>query len=171
MVHALRQAGIAKPVSAASAVVIGSGGTTRAGIFALHSLGYSPIYIVARNAANVATLAASFPAKYDVQHLTGVEGLAAAASPRVVVSSIPADKPMDAGMRDVVAAVLRRPASPGEEGATRALLEMAYKPRRTAVMAMAEEAGGWETIPGLEVLSSQGWYQVCSPFFDLCRFL
>lgn len=166
MVHALRQAGIAKPPTPSSAVVIGSGGTTRAAIFALHTLGYAPIYIVARNAANVATLAASFPAAYDVQHLTDVGSLATGVVPRVVVSSIPADKPMDDGMRDVVAAVLRRPVPTGEEGAKRALLEMAYKPRRTAVMAMAEEAGGWETIPGLEVLSSQGWYQVCS-FFRL----
>lgn len=162
MVHALREAGIVKSAAPSSAVVIGSGGTTRAAIFALHSLGYSPIYIVARDAVKVATLAASFPAKYDVQHLTNVDNLAANEAPRVMISSIPADKPMDAGMQNVVAAVLRKPVP---EGAKRALLEMAYKPRHTPVMAMAEEAEGWETIPGLEVLSSQGWYQVRSTFF------
>lgn len=160
MVHALRQAEIVKNTRAApaggSAVVIGSGGTTRAAVYALHQLGYAPVYIVARNAENVAALAGSFPPDYDVQHLTGgVDDLLS--PPRVVVSTIPADKPIDAGMRDVVAAVLHHKAPAG--GARRALLEMAYKPRRTAVMAMAEDAG-WETIPGLEVLSSQGWYQV-----------
>ncbi|KAJ4422336.1 3-dehydroquinate dehydratase (3-dehydroquinase) [Gnomoniopsis sp. IMI 355080] len=160
MVYALRQAGIVKTTRHAaeaggSAVVIGSGGTTRAGIFALHSLGYAPIYIVARNAANVATLAGSFPSDYDVQHLTSTAAEALLSPPKVVVSTIPADKPMDVGMREVVASVLHRPAA---GGAKRALLEMAYKPRRTAVMAMAEDAG-WETIPGLEVLSAQGWYQ------------
>ncbi len=36
---------------------------------------------------------------------------------------------------------------------------MAYLPRVTPLMRLAEEAG-WTTIPGLEVLSSQGWYQV-----------
>lgn len=160
MVYALRQAGIAKTTRSAaeaggSAVVIGSGGTTRAGIFALHSLGYAPIYIVARNAAHVATLAESFPSDYDVQHLTSTSDEALLSPPKVVVSTIPADTPMEGGVRDVVASVLHRPAA----GETRALLEMAYKPRRTAVMAMAEDAG-WETIPGLEVLSAQGWYQV-----------
>ncbi|CAN8103310.1 unnamed protein product [Discula destructiva] len=168
MVHALRQAGILKNPTASgangaaggSAVVIGSGGTTRAAIFALHSLGFAPIYIVARNADKVAMLAASFPSDYDVQHLTGTADGQLSSSPLVMVSTIPADKPIDEGMRDVVAGVLNRPAS---EGAKRALLEMAYKPRVTAVMAMAEEAG-WETIPGLEVLSSQGWYQVWLPF-------
>lgn len=164
MVYALRQAEIVKNTRAApaggSAVVIGSGGTTRAAVYALHQLGYAPVYIVARNAENVATLAGSFPSEYDVQHLTGgVEDLLSL--PRVVISTIPADKPIDAGMRDVVAAVLHHNETSGAEPAPkRALLEMAYKPRRTAVMAMAEDAG-WETIPGLEVLSSQGWYQVC----------
>lgn len=186
MVYALRQAGVVKNVRAApaggSAVVVGSGGTTRAAVYALHALGYAPIYVVARNAARVAALAASFPSDYDVQHLTGARiqeeeaaagALLSSSPPRVTISTIPADKPMDDGVRDVVASVLQhhhhhRPAASaassgetGEKEAKRVLLEMAYKPRRTAVMAMAEEAG-WETIPGLEVLSAQGWYQVCS---------
>lgn len=168
MVYALRQAGIVKPSSTnptggGSAVVIGSGGTTRAAVFALHHLGFAPVYIVARNAANVAKVAESFPAEYDVQHLTNGDGVASA--PRVVISTIPADKPMDAGMRDVVASVLHQNTAAAAEANApkRALLEMAYKPRRTAVMAMAEDAG-WETIPGLEVLSAQGWYQVCYSF-------
>lgn len=165
MVYALRQAGIVKTTRAApaggSAVVIGSGGTTRAGIFALHHLGYSPIYIVARNAANVNKLAESFPSDYDLQHLTSGDEKALLSLPRVVISTIPADKPMDSGMRDVVASVLhhRHPEINGIGAPKRALLEMAYKPRRTAAMAMAEDAG-WQTIPGLEVLSAQGWYQV-----------
>jgi len=40
----------------------------------------------------------------------------------------------------------------------RTLLEMAYKPSQTALMRMAQDAG-WIGIPGLEVLSAQGWYQ------------
>lgn len=177
MVYALRQAGVVKNTRAApaggSAVVIGSGGTTRAAIYALHSLGYAPIYIVARNASNVTKLAESFPSDFDVQHLTSAnidEAEALLSPPRVTISTIPADKPIDSGMRDVVASVLHhqhpKAASAGAETPSRVLLEMAYKPRRTAVMAMAEDAG-WETIPGLEVLSAQGWYQVCYCVFDL----
>ncbi|PSS00529.1 EPSP synthase-domain-containing protein [Coniella lustricola] len=170
MVYALRQAGIVKNTRAApaggSAVVIGSGGTTRAAVFALHHLGYAPIYIVARNAANIAKLSESFPSEFDVQHLASVDEeqqqAALLSQPRVMISTIPADKPMDSGMRDVVAAVLhhhhKAGGGNGVDAPKRALLEMAYKPRRTAVMAMAEDAG-WETIPGLEVLAAQGWYQ------------
>jgi len=36
---------------------------------------------------------------------------------------------------------------------------MAMKPAQTALLQMARDAG-WVTIPGLEVLSAQGWYQV-----------
>jgi shikimate 5-dehydrogenase len=43
------------------------------------------------------------------------------------------------------------------------LLEMAYMPRHTPLMQLAEDAG-WKTIPGLEVLAAQGWYQVCFSF-------
>ncbi|KAK7746997.1 3-dehydroquinate dehydratase (3-dehydroquinase) [Cytospora paraplurivora] len=165
MVHALRQAGVVNDPRAASggrpAVVIGSGGTTRAAIFALHSLQYAPIYVVARNADNVAKLTESFPSEYDVQHLTSANAkVFAESTPSVIISTIPADRPIDPGMQDVVASVLRhqQPVKAGEKAPKRALLEMAYKPRRTAVMALAEEAG-WETIPGLEVLAAQGWYQ------------
>ena len=64
-------------------------------------------------------------------------------------------------MNDIVSKVLNLPdyEATGRNVPKRTMLELAYKPRRTAVMAMAEEAG-WQTIPGLEVLASQGWYQV-----------
>lgn len=180
MVYALRQAGVVKNTRAApagsSAVVIGSGGTTRAAIYALHALGYAPIYIVARNPDNVKKLADSFPSDYDVQHLTSEnvpEAEAFGSQPRVTISTIPADKPIDSGMRDVAAKVFHHHPEPvsaqGADKIKRVLLEMAYKPRRTAVMAMAEDAG-WETIPGLEVLSAQGWYQVRFVFRDDPRF-
>jgi pentafunctional AROM polypeptide len=45
---------------------------------------------------------------------------------------------------------------------------MAYKPRQTALMQMAKDAG-WVTIPGLEVLSAQGWYQVSFPSREFCQ--
>ena len=56
--------------------------------------------------------------------------------------------------------MLSRPAEGTER---RVLLEMAYKPSHTPIMQLADEAGNWTTIPGLEVLASQGWYQVSSP--------
>jgi pentafunctional AROM polypeptide len=161
MVFCLRSAGLVKRARASpgGALVVGSGGTTRAAIYALHSLNYSPIYMVARNSAAVKTIAESFPAEYDIQPLETPEQAAAlsASRPNVVITTIPADKPIDPNMREVLVAVLRdQKASEG----TRVLLELAYTPRHTALMQLAEDAG-WRTIPGLEVLAAQGWYQVC----------
>jgi len=76
--------------------------------------------------------------------------------PRVAIGTIPADKPIEQNMREILATMLRHPNS--NTAQQRTLLEMAYKPSQTALMQMAKDAG-WVTIPGLEVLSAQGWYQ------------
>ncbi|EON97007.1 putative pentafunctional arom polypeptide protein [Phaeoacremonium minimum UCRPA7] len=159
MVFSLRSAGLVQRTRASpgAGLVIGSGGTSRAAIYTLHSLGYAPIYIVARSATNVKALADSFPSDYDIQHLSSVEEVSAISSlpPTVVISTIPADKPIDPTMREVLVSVLHHPSV---SESTRALLEMAYMPRHTPLMQLAEDAG-WTTIPGLEILSAQGWYQ------------
>jgi pentafunctional AROM polypeptide len=167
MVFALRSAGVAPQASPSSAMVVGSGGTTRAAIYALNSLGYAPIYVVARTSERVAELAEGFPKEFDLQRLTTPEQVAEIAAagtgakgglPSVVVSTIPADKPIDGDMREVLVTALT---SEVVGGGLRVLLEMAYMPRHTPLMQLAEDAG-WKTIPGLEVLTAQGWYQVCS---------
>ncbi|KAL2197264.1 EPSP synthase-domain-containing protein [Corynascus similis CBS 632.67] len=166
MVYALRSAGLVPRTAASSpgaGMVVGSGGTTRAAIYALHSLGYAPIYVVARTPERVKELAEGFPADYGIQRLSTPDEVAAVAArgelPSVVVSTIPADKPIDSGMREVLVAALQGGGAAGKEkGEPRVLLEMAYMPRHTPLMQLAEDAG-WTTIPGLEVLAAQGWYQ------------
>ncbi|KAJ9149292.1 Pentafunctional AROM polypeptide [Pleurostoma richardsiae] len=164
MVSALRSAGVVKRSrsSPGAAMVVGNGGTSRAALYALHSLGYAPLYVVARDAANAEKLRGTFPADYDIQVLSETAqaaGLSAALLPDVVVGTIPADRPIDSGMREVLLSVLRHPEGAAAAAvAPRVLLEMAYMPRRTPLMQMAEDAG-WATIPGLEVLAAQGWYQ------------
>ncbi|PSS22124.1 hypothetical protein M430DRAFT_40906 [Amorphotheca resinae ATCC 22711] len=143
--------------SPGSALVIGAGGTARAAIYALRSLGHSPIYIVSRTPSKLSAVISSFPAEFNIVPLARVreaEGIADV--PNVAIGTIPADSPIEQNMREVLATLLRPP----KAGATRqrTLLEMAYKPRQTALMQMAKDAG-WVTIPGLEVLSAQGWYQ------------
>jgi pentafunctional AROM polypeptide len=161
MVHALHDAGIEEQTdtdSKAAAMVVGSGGTTRAAIFALHSLGFGPIYIAARNQEKADALVADFPKDYQLEGLSEASAAGKVSSAlKVVISTIPADRPIDASLRELVAVVLGRPAVDGQR---RVLLEMAYKPSHTPIMQLAEDAGNWTTIPGLEVLSSQGWYQV-----------
>ncbi|CRK34864.1 hypothetical protein BN1723_014924 [Verticillium longisporum] len=160
MVHCLESIGVASESTAgtttASALVIGSGGTTRAAIFALKSHGYHPIYMLARNEQSLETIRASFPADFDLRALGGpAEASALAVAPTVVISTIPADKPMDPSLRETLEVVLKSPVS---DERTRVLLEMAYQPRHTAAMRLAEDAG-WRTIPGAEVLAAQGWHQ------------
>ncbi|TQS32705.1 hypothetical protein Golomagni_06972 [Golovinomyces magnicellulatus] len=157
MVYVLQQNGLAQDVADSSALVIGSGGTTRAAIFALHSLGFKSIFVAGRNQENVRSLIAEFPVNFGLQALSGAPAdLGLERSPRVIISTIPGDKPMDPSMQEVLTKVFAMPLS---ENVNHILLEMAYKPSVTPVMQMAERVGKWTTIPGLEVLVSQGWYQ------------
>ncbi|OTA65175.1 Pentafunctional AroM protein [Hypoxylon sp. EC38] len=155
MVYSLRSAGLVPPTEAtpSGAMVVGSGGTSRAAIYALHSLGYSPIYVVARNPNAANTLRSSFPADFKIEQVDEVSQVHHL--PNVIISTVPADKPIERSILDLIGSVLQQPKH--NEG-LRVLLEMAYKPRRTPLMKLAENSG-WATIPGLEVLASQGYYQ------------
>ena len=159
MVYSLRSAGAASPASSSapsSALVVGSGGTSRAAVYALHSLGHSPIYVAARDAAKAAALASSFPADYGIKPVA--DASLVGEPPHTIISTVPADRPLEPATKELLASVLRQPARPGTP---RVLLEMAYKPRHTPLMELAESFE-WTTVPGLEVLASQGYYQVCT---------
>ncbi|OAA58845.1 pentafunctional AROM polypeptide [Cordyceps fumosorosea ARSEF 2679] len=153
IVYALRNGGLQDIASDSAAMVIGSGGTTRAAVFALHSLGFSRIYVVGRTAENVATMIADFPDDYNLQAVTDIAAITT--PPNVVVSTIPGDKPIDPMTEKVISAVVNAATAASRQ---HVLLDMAYKPRATPAVKIAESAG-WPTIPGLEVLASQGWYQ------------
>jgi len=140
-----------------SALVIGAGGTARAAIYALQSLAHSPIYIVSRTPSKLSTMISSFPAKFNITPLYQIDDAERIENvPNVAIGTIPADKPIEQNMREILATLLRHPKT--DTSKQRTLLEMAYKPSQTALMQMAKDAG-WVTIPGLEVLSGQGWYQ------------
>ncbi|KAI9056099.1 hypothetical protein LZ554_001027 [Drepanopeziza brunnea f. sp. 'monogermtubi'] len=139
-----------------SGLVIGGGGTARAAIYALHSLAHSPIYIVSRTPSKLAAMIATFPAEFNIVPLAEVEAAERITDvPRVAIGTIPADKPIEPNMREVLASLLRHE---GMGEGQKTLVEMAYKPSQTALMKMAMDAG-WVTIPGLEVLNAQGWFQ------------
>ncbi|KAI9780411.1 MAG: 3-dehydroquinate dehydratase (3-dehydroquinase), partial [Candelina submexicana] len=69
MTHSLRNAGAKEGTVGESALVIGAGGTARAAIFAMHSMGYSPIYLTNRSTPKLDALIASFPKDYNLQKL------------------------------------------------------------------------------------------------------
>jgi pentafunctional AROM polypeptide len=169
MTHSLISASSSTVASGApgSALVIGAGGTARAAIYALQSLAHSPIYIVSRTPSKLSAMIASFPPEFNIIPLTEVtDALEIEHVPNIAIGTIPADKPIEQNMREVLATLLRHPKTDTTQ--QRTLLEMAYKPSQTALMQMAEDAG-WVTIPGLEVLSAQGWYQVSSVRGFVCR--
>jgi pentafunctional AROM polypeptide len=160
MTHSLVSASYS-PISSGtpgSALVIGAGGTARAAIYALQSLAHTPIYIVSRTPSKLSAMIATFPAEFNIIPLTELSAVENMLDvPRVAIGTIPADKPIEQNMREILANILRHPKLNSAQ--QRTLLEMAYKPSQTALMQMAKDAG-WVTIPGLEVLSAQGWYQV-----------
>lgn len=148
-------------------LVIGGGGTARAAIQTLHTMGYKPIYLVGRNHAKLVELAATFPPIYDLAVLDAESSTSMnTASPTVAIATIPANNPIDPSLGRALNAIFSMPISAsilpkgqGSAAPTRTLLELAYKPAHTAVMEMAESAGGWKTVQGLETLVTQGEWQ------------
>ncbi|KAL5365301.1 Shikimate dehydrogenase [Aspergillus floccosus] len=162
MILSLRNAGVYGANKDASAVVVGGGGTARAAIFALHNMGYSPIYVIGRSASKLQSMVETFPTGYNIRLVDSSEQIDTV--PQVAIGTIPADRPIDPGMRETLCHMFERAQEldadivKSGEKAPRVLLEMAYKPAVTALMQLASDAG-WLTIPGLEVLVGQGWYQ------------
>lgn len=157
MTRSLRSAG-AEGGKGMSGAIIGGGGTARAAVYALHSMGYSPLYMIGRNKSKLTALAESFHESYHLQVLSSVADVETLPhTPTVAIATVPGDKPIEESMRDVLRGIFRSRKGSGKE--QRTLLEMAYKPSLTAIMQVAADEG-WVTIPGLEVLTGQGFYQV-----------
>ncbi|KAJ6037575.1 hypothetical protein N7444_010280 [Penicillium canescens] len=164
MVQCMRNAGIYGSAGDESAVVVGGGGTARAAIFALHHMGFSPIYVVGRSASKLEGMVSTFPTSYNIRVIDNHSQLDSV--PRVAIGTIPADRPIDPTVRETLCHMFERTQevdgaligkTPGSND-PRVLLEMAYKPAVTALMQLASDAG-WSTIPGLEVLVGQGVHQ------------
>ena len=162
-------------VSRQAAMVIGGGGTARAAIYALHQMGYSPIYLVGRNKSKLTDLAEAFSADYDIRLLSevsDVKSLQAQELPSVAIGTIPGDSPIDPAMREVLCALFEAETkvdtgAAETDAGKRLLLEMAYKPSTTPLMMLAQNCG-WKTIEGLEALTGQGVHQVSLFSFCLC---
>lgn len=184
MTRVLLNAG-AQPSDQQSGLVIGGGGTARAAIYALHAMGYVPIYVLGRSKPKIQELVSSFPEDYNLEILNPSEQpLKMTSVPFAAISTIPADKPIDPdlkkfldhwlfGVNNGELKVTSDASQTGKMTVKQILLEMAYKPAVTDMMEMAGE-GGWTTIPGLEVLAGQGWYQFeawtgIEPLYEMLR--
>ncbi|KAF7509948.1 hypothetical protein GJ744_007262 [Endocarpon pusillum] len=189
-----------------SALVVGNGGTARAAIYALHSMGYRPIYLVGRQVEKVQKMVGIFPSGYDIRILdagcpnttnpdqvegkeetTGTDSMGRIiVPPKAAIATIPADRPIDPGVESVLESIFNTnrltapddpntPGGGGDKGSAgrRVLVEMAYRPRVTPVMQLAERAG-WITVPGWEALVAQGMWQFrywtgIMPLLEHCR--
>jgi pentafunctional AROM polypeptide len=175
MMDCLRAAGASAALGDGeqSGLVIGGGGTARAAIQTLHTMGYKPIYLVGRNVEKIIELKESFPPAYDLIVLDAESSEPEILSvtsilPTVAIATIPADKPIDPSLSSTINTLFTASSSSsttsapqkgqGNPEATRTLLELAYKPAHTDVMKMAESRG-WKTVQGLETLVTQGLWQ------------
>ncbi|KAJ5247434.1 Pentafunctional AROM polypeptide [Penicillium chermesinum] len=160
MINSLRNEGVFGSTGSEGAIVVGGGGTARAAIYALHHMGYSPIYVIGRSASKLEGMISTFPTNYNIRIVDNPKQLDAI--PRVAIGTIPADGPIDPSVRETLCHMFERAQevdnNPSELEASRVLLEMAYKPSVTPLMQLAADAG-WKTIPGLEVLVGQGVHQ------------
>lgn len=183
MTRVLLNAGAQPNAAPQSGLVIGGGGTARAAIYALHAMGYAPIYVLGRSKPKIQSLVASFPASFDLETLHPSEQpLKMTSAPTAIISAIPAAA-VDPSIKTFLTHWLfgvvevkseERAQKDGKMTAVKQiLLEMAYKPAVTEIMAMAR-AAGWTAVPGLEVLAGQGWYQFeawtgIEPLFEMAR--
>ncbi|KAI8320420.1 Pentafunctional AroM protein [Martensiomyces pterosporus] len=132
--------------ASATALVIGAGGTARAALYALHSLGVPNVLIYNRTASRAEQLAGEFASLFA--SLTAVQQLADAAAslPSYIVGTIPAS---DLAIPEELFA-----------GSGGVALDMAYKPRWTPLLEAAEKKKQWTVVHGAAVLIEQGIHQL-----------
>ncbi|KAI9482507.1 EPSP synthase-domain-containing protein [Zychaea mexicana] len=124
-------------------LVLGSGGTARAAIYALHSMGIKKIYLWNRTTSKAYELQEVFKSLCGVNVLESLD--AAKIAPGVIVSTVPADSGLE----------LPEHVYGGVKGI---ICDMAYKPRRTKLLLQAVRKG-WSCVEGIEVLVEQGLAQ------------
>jgi quinate dehydrogenase len=150
------------------ALIIGGGGTARTAIYVMRRwLGSSKIYIVNRDAAEVATIMAEDRARNPDPNaqaplvpVTDPKEAARLEAPAAIVSGIPnypPKTPEELNARAVIQAFLGTAAdAPKQQGV---ILEMCYHPVPWTEIAQLASTGGWKVILGSEALIWQGLEQ------------
>ncbi|KAG2365822.1 Pentafunctional AroM protein [Suillus spraguei] len=141
----------------AAALVIGAGGTARAAIFALQSLGAQRIYLFNRTASKAQALVEAFPG-VPVKLIETLDAWPAEGpAPTVIVSTVPASATTTDSTNP--GAVLL-PLALFDATANGIVVDMAYKPAETPLLLLAKSAAPkWARVMGVEVLLEQGYVQ------------
>ena len=135
-------------------LVVGAGGTSRAAIYALQSLGAKKIYLFNRTRSSAQALVDAFSdAKIElVENLGNWSG----APPTIVISTVPAQA-TTTEMNVTGNVYLPESIFEAHSGI---VVDMAYKPAETPLLALAKSVRkGWQSVRGVEVLLEQGYCQ------------
>jgi pentafunctional AROM polypeptide len=141
-----------------SCLVIGAGGTARAAIYALHSLGATCIYLFNRTRRSAEELVHAIPGAHvellDTLDVESVQGPA----PSVIISTVPSSA-MTIEEDTPNALLLPSSLFSAEAGV---VIDMAYKPAETPLLKLAKTIPAirkWHSVMGIEVLLEQGYRQ------------
>ncbi|OBA18036.1 Shikimate dehydrogenase [Metschnikowia bicuspidata var. bicuspidata NRRL YB-4993] len=140
-------------------LVVGSGGTSRAAAYALNKLGCKNIYMVNRTSSKLHEVKRELPTHFNITVLETIEEVEAAERVSLMVSCVPADKPLDESLLNKLERILYKGIQEKKDGIQPVLLDAAYKPRVTPVMKIAKEKFEWTVVPGVEMLVNQGVLQ------------
>ncbi|KAI0251026.1 EPSP synthase-domain-containing protein [Lactifluus subvellereus] len=141
-----------------SCLVIGAGGTARAAIYALHSLGATCIYLFNRTRPSAEELVHAIPGAHvellDTLDVASIQRPA----PSVIISTVPASATT---IEEGTPNALFLPSSlfSAEAGV---VVDMAYKPAETPLLRLAKAVPAirkWHSVMGIEVLLEQGYRQ------------
>ncbi|KAJ5747343.1 uncharacterized protein N7511_009039 [Penicillium nucicola] len=125
-------------------LVIGAGGASRAALYAMYKAGVEDIYLVNRTLSTAEKVRDDFGHVFKINVLSGLSDLPQ--KPDVVVGTVPADTTTE----DQFASLF------GKQGLC---IDMAYKPRQTPLLTVAQRHHGWDTVSGVEVLLAQAFDQ------------
>ncbi|KAI3622924.1 hypothetical protein CBS14141_004257 [Malassezia furfur] len=149
-IHALAAARITLPPHS-TVLVVGAGGSARAALYAMHTLGAAEILLCNRTYEKAEALADAVPKEWRVRAVRTLAD-AAAQRPAVVVGNVPAD----GQSLDGTTALSFEEALFAHPGGV--AIDMAYKPADTPLLQCAA-ACGWHAVPGIAILLEQGFRQ------------
>lgn len=162
--------GIPEFISHISGLIIGSGGTARAAIYALNNLGCSKIYMINRTTSKLFELQNDFE-KFNIEVIESLEQINFIRSPvSVAISCIPAITPLDSKLLDKLEGFLVKGKN---KYFTPTLLDVAYESNLTPIMQIARDKYNWLIIPGSHMLVHQGiaqfecWTGLKAPFEEI----
>ena len=136
-----------EPNSSTLGIVIGAGGTSRAAVYALQSLGLTDIKIWNRTFDKAIKLAQLFGVN-AIERLEDCVLSSDSDKKVIVVGTVPANAQKELNLAPLF--------DKAERGGI--VVELAYKPRITPLIQMSQKFGGkWSYVEGIEILCEQGF--------------